>query len=122
MPRRGASGRIAAQSKALIRSDWNYPEMRRFIHITGSALGVKEGEGRLVWLLLLANFLVGVGRNFSATAGNALFLERFGADLQPYLYIATSLLVPALAAVYLAKERRLSFSCLFTLSLSLIHI
>lgn len=90
--------------------------MRRFIHITGSALGVKEGEGRLVWLLLLANFLVGVGRNFSATAGNALFLERFGADLQPYLYIATSLLVPALAAVYLAKERRLSFSCLFTLS------
>ena len=90
--------------------------MQRVIHKTGSALGVKEGEGRLVWLLLLANFLVGVGRNFSATAGNALFLERFGADQQPYLYIATSLLVPALAAVYLATERRLSFSRLVTLS------
>lgn len=90
--------------------------MQRVIHKTGSALGIKVGEGRLVWLLLLANFLVGVGRNFAATAGNALFLERFGADQQPYLYIATSLLVPALAAAYLTAERRLSFSRLVTLS------
>ncbi len=34
--------------------------------------GLKEGEGRLEWLLLPANFLVGIGRNFSATAVNAL--------------------------------------------------
>ena len=90
--------------------------MPQVIRKTGSALGIKVGEGRLVALLLLTIFLVGVGRSFSSTAGSALFLERFGADKQPYLYIATSLLVPALASAYMATERRLSFSWLLTLS------
>lgn len=90
--------------------------MQRVVHITSSALGIKPGEGRAVALLLLANFLIGIGRNFSATVGNALFLERFGADQQPYLYVVTSLLVPALATVYLNAERRLSFERVVVLS------
>ncbi len=86
--------------------------MHRAIQAVEIGLGVKVGEGRLFLLLLLANMLIGVGRSFAWTAGNALFLDRFGSEGQPYLFLITSLLLPALAASYLRLEQRLSFRSL----------
>jgi ATP:ADP antiporter, AAA family len=79
-----------------------------------TVLGVREGEGQLFGELLLANMLIGVARNFCWTAGNALFLERFGSAAQPYLFLLSSVMLPALAALYLRLERRLSFRALTT--------
>jgi len=77
-----------------------------------SALGVKDGEGRLFADLLLLNMLIGVARNFAWTVGAALFLERFGAAYQPYLFLLNSVLIPTLAAIYLRMEKRLTFRAL----------
>jgi len=83
--------------------------MKRGIQVIGNALGVKPGEGWIFTLLLLANMLIGVARNFSWTAGNAIFLERFGSENQPYLFLLNSALMPTLAAIYMRVQQKHSF-------------
>lgn len=72
-------------------------------------LGIHPGEGTLFILLLMANMLIGMSRHVGYSAGTALFLERYGSEMQPYLAIFTGVLAPALAATYMRIEGHLSF-------------
>lgn len=74
-----------------------------------AAFGIHEGEGLLFFLLLFANMLMGITRNFAYTACNAIFLDRFGSEGLPYLAILSCILSPTLATIYLRLERHLTF-------------
>lgn len=74
-----------------------------------AALGIHEGEGLLFFLLVLANMLMGITRNFAYTSANAIFLDRFGSEGLPYLAIMSCILSPSLATVYMRLEKQLSF-------------
>lgn len=74
-----------------------------------AALNIRPGEGRLVNLLLLHSFFVGVNRVFLLSASTSLFLTEFGADMLPYVYIATALANSSVGFMYSWLGRRISF-------------
>jgi len=73
------------------------------------ALNIRPGEGRLVNLLLLHSFFVGVNRVFLLSASTSLFLTEFGADFLPYVYIATAVANSSVGFLYSWLGKRLSF-------------
>ena len=82
-----------------------------------SLLNVAPGEGRLVALLFLHSFLLGMANNFVQTAAFALFMTEFDAQTLALVYVATALVVPLLTFVYLRLGQRLSFSHLLAVNL-----
>jgi AAA family ATP:ADP antiporter len=82
-----------------------------------SLLNVEPGEGRLVALLFLHSFLLGMANNFVQTAAFALFMTEFDAQTLALVYVATALVVPLLTFVYLRLGQRLSFSHLLLVNL-----
>lgn len=74
-----------------------------------SALNIRPGEGRLVNLLLLHSFFVGVNRVFLLSASTSLFLTEFGANTLPYVYIATAVANSSVGVIYNWLGKRISF-------------
>ena len=68
-------------------------------------------------LFALAAFGTGLPRLFSATATSTLFLETFGAENLPYVYLATAVSVPIAGFLFLRLEDRLPFSRLLLIVL-----
>lgn len=74
-----------------------------------SALNIRPGEGRLVNLLLLHSFFVGINRVFILSASTSLFLTEFGANTLPYVYIATAISNSSIGLIYTWLGKRISF-------------
>jgi len=74
-----------------------------------SALNIRPGEGRLVNLLLLHSFFIGVNRVFLLSVSTSLFLTEFGANTLPYVYIATAVANSLVGFIYTWLGKRISF-------------
>ena len=86
---------------------------------------VQSGEGRLVSLLTLHYFFLGAAAVFTQTTAFALFLNEFGSQSLPYVYLATALGASLAAFIYLKIGERFSLSKLVVanlVSLSIISL
>ncbi len=79
---------------------------------------IRPGEELPTGLLLLHSFFVGVALVFFETTSYALFLETFGVDKLPYVYIASSLFITLFGLLYSRFEDRFPLSRLLTYTLS----
>src|SRR5688572_4348132 len=77
-----------------------------------SVFDVRAGEGRTTILMLAHSFFMGLATVFFETAAAALFLERFGPDVLPFVYLAAAVLNTATGAVYAAVQARVPFRAL----------
>lgn len=75
----------------------------------GAAFSIRRGEGRMVLLLLVHSFCIGVARIFTLSAGYALFLTEFDAQTLPYVYISVALVTTVSAFLLFRLGRGLSF-------------
>ncbi len=66
----------------------------------GHALGVRQGEQRLIGLMLLHSMGVGITRVFSYAATSALFLSRYDASKLPYVYVAAAVVTSFFSIAY----------------------
>ncbi len=80
-----------------------------FISRIPSTIGIRPGESRLVNLLLLHSFLVGINKVLLLSVSTALFLTEFGANTLPYIYIATAVGNGSVGFIYNWLGRRISF-------------
>ncbi len=84
------------------------------------ALNIREGEGRLVILLLIHSFFIGITKTFTSTAASAIFIDRFGAQSLPYVYIAVAVVVSLIGFGYTKLESRIAFVPLLVTNLSVL--
>jgi ATP:ADP antiporter, AAA family len=80
-------------------------------------LNIQPDESRLVGLLLLQQFCLGIAFNFTQTTAFTLFLTQFNAQTLAWVYIANAIVVSLLSAGYLRLSQRLTFRALLTLNL-----
>lgn len=76
------------------------------------ALNIRAGEGRLVSLLLIHSFFIGLAKIFTSTAAGALFIDAYSAQALPYVYIGVAMVVSLIGFGYTRLEGRLSFRAL----------
>jgi ATP/ADP translocase/HEAT repeat protein len=74
-------------------------------------------ESRLVGLLLLQYFCLGIAFNFTQTTAFTLFLTEFSAQTLAWVYLANAVIVSLLSAGYLRLSQRLTFRALLALNL-----
>ncbi|MBA3874834.1 MAG: hypothetical protein H0X30_37375, partial [Anaerolineae bacterium] len=74
-----------------------------------SAIDIRPGESRLVNLLLLHSFLIGINKVLLLSVSTALFLTEFGANTLPYIYIATAVANVSVGFMYTWLGKRISF-------------
>jgi HEAT repeat protein len=79
---------------------------------------IRPGEELPTGLLLLHSFFVGVSLVFFETTSYALFLESFGVDKLPYVYIVSSLFITVFGVVYSRFEERFPFTRLLSYTLT----
>ena len=72
----------------------------------GKALQLREGEGRLLFWLLLHSFFIGWPAMFTYTAAETLFLEHYSAANLPYVYIAAGVTIPPSASARKATPHK----------------
>ena len=82
------------------------------------SIPVRPEESRLVLLLLVQSFCMGLARFFTRTPAYTLFLIEFDAQNLPYIYIGISIIVSSLSFLYLKIFRRVSFITLLAVNLS----
>ncbi len=78
---------------------------------------VQPGEGRLVSLLLLQYFCMGMGFTFIQTTAFSLFLTEFDSQTLSLAYIAMAVILILLTFIYLRVSQRVSFTGLLTVNL-----
>jgi len=83
---------------------------------------IEPGEGTAVGLSLIQSVLLGIPRLFTLTVGGAVFLDRYSADNLPLVYIAASVVLPAVGFLHLYLGRRLSFLRLQLGTLALLSV
>ncbi|HEU0091794.1 MAG TPA: cyclic nucleotide-binding domain-containing protein [Vicinamibacteria bacterium] len=83
---------------------------------------VRPEETRLVALLFVHSFLIGIPRLLTATAAMALFLTYFEARHLPYVYIAAAVAIPLTSFLRLKLAARLSFVRLLTVDLGFVLV
>jgi AAA family ATP:ADP antiporter len=79
------------------------------MNILTALLNIKPGEEKKVGLNLLQSIFFGFPRLFTLTAASALFLEKFSASNLPYIYLASSIVIPFTGFIHLYFEKRISF-------------
>ena len=72
-----------------------------FLEKIGKLLKIEKDEGRLVALLFLYSFLVGMTRVFTFMPTQAIFLDRYSSSTLPWVYILAAVSTVAVGAVYL---------------------
>jgi ATP:ADP antiporter, AAA family len=85
-----------------------------FLGRVQGAVNVRPGEGRTAGLMLAHSFFMGLSTVFFETAASALFLERFGPGVLPFVYIVAAALNTATGVVYAAMQERVSFGTLMS--------
>jgi AAA family ATP:ADP antiporter len=83
---------------------------------------VRPEETRLVALLFIHSFLLGIPRLLTATAAMALFLSYFEARHLPYAYIAAAVAIPLTGFLRLRLAARLSFIRLLAVDLTFVLV
>ena len=73
-----------------------------------SALDIERGEGHAVSLIVLVALFTGIGAAWLNTVSHVLFLARFSAEMLPYVYIGSGVVVAAVGVAYLRLEESLS--------------
>ena len=86
------------------------------------ALSVRPQEGRLVLLLLVHSFFVGIPRVLTSTAAMALFLAHFDATELPYVYMAAAVAIPLSGFFRLNLANRLSLGRLLAVDLVFVFL
>ncbi|MEM7347348.1 MAG: Npt1/Npt2 family nucleotide transporter, partial [Chloroflexota bacterium] len=81
------------------------------------ALNIREGEERLVALLLIHSFFIGLAKIFTSTAAITIFIDKFGPGAFPYAYIGVAVVVSLIGFGYTKLEQYLSFVPLLTTNL-----
>ncbi len=74
-----------------------------------SVIDIRPGEGRLVKLLLLHSFLVGISHVLLISISTSLFLTEYGANTLPYIYIATAVTNGSIGFIYTWLGKRITF-------------
>jgi AAA family ATP:ADP antiporter len=87
-----------------------------------AALDLRPGEPRLVGLLFVHSFLIGVPRLLTSTAAMALFLTYYNASHLPYIYMGAAVAIPLTGFLRLRLASRLSFVRLLALDLGLVLV
>jgi ATP/ADP translocase/HEAT repeat protein len=77
----------------------------------------KNEELKIVILLFIHSFFLGLPRNFTFTASGALFLEKFRAAELAYVYIGLAIACSLAGAIYLKAGKKLAFGKLLTANL-----
>ena len=72
-----------------------------FLDYLGKLLKIEKDEGKLVTLLFLYSFLVGMTRVFTFMPTQAIFLDRYSSSTLPCVYILGAISTVAVRAVYL---------------------
>ncbi len=90
----------------------------RSVRALAGVLEFRAGERRLVALLLLEYFFIGISSVFTQSAAFALFLSKFGSDALPYSYLSVAVGASAIAFLYLKVSERFSISTSLILNLS----
>jgi ATP/ADP translocase len=83
---------------------------------------VRPGEGRLVSLLALQYFFLGAAFVFTQTAAFAMFLDEFGPQGLPFVYLAIAIGASLAAFLYLKLGERLPLSKLLVANLASLAI
>lgn len=81
---------------------------------------IRSDEKRLVWILFLFSFLLGIPRYFTNTASDALFLAEYGAENLPFVYIGFAVFAPLASIIYANLAARLRLGRLLVGALSLL--
>jgi len=93
------------------------PETARRFNVA-TIFKIRPGEELPTGLLLLHSFFVGVSLVFFETTAYAVFLETYGVDKLPYVYIVSSIFIVFFGFVYSRFEERVPFSRLLTYTLA----
>ena len=72
-----------------------------FLDQISNLLKIEKNEGRLVGLLFLYSFLVGMTRVFTFMPTQAIFLDRYSSSTLPWVYILAAVSTVAVGAIYL---------------------
>ena len=70
---------------------------------------VEPGEGRLVGLLFMLYFFLGVAYSFTQAAAFPIFLSKFSSSKLPWVYMTSAIVVAGITLGYLRLAKRLSF-------------
>ncbi|MCB0164916.1 MAG: cyclic nucleotide-binding domain-containing protein [Anaerolineae bacterium] len=89
-------------------------------HRLAIALNIREGEGRLVTLLLIHSFFIGMAKIFTSASASAIFVDKFSAQSLPYVYIGVAVVVSLVGLGYTQLEARLHFTSLLVTNLSVL--
>lgn len=88
--------------------------MASFQHTLTELFNIRQGEGRPLALLLIHSFLLGLTTVFYDTGASALFLAEFDAEMLPYVYLGSAVVVTIVGVVYSKFETSTSLSRLLT--------
>ena len=72
-----------------------------FLYQIGKLLKIEKDERKLVALLFLYSFLVGMTRVFTFMPTQAIFLDRYSSSTLPWVYILAAVSTVAVGAIYL---------------------
>jgi hypothetical protein len=86
-------------------------------HKLQALFNLEPGEGRLVSLLLLQYFCMGMAFTFVQTTAFTLFLTEFDSQTLSLAYIVMAVVLIMLTAIYLQVSQRVSFTGLLTVNL-----
>jgi ATP:ADP antiporter, AAA family len=86
-------------------------------HKLQALLNLQPGEGRLVFLLLLQYFFMGMAFTFTQTTAFTLFFTEFDSQTLSLSYIPMAVIVTLLTFGYLQVSQRVSFMSLLTVNL-----
>lgn len=78
---------------------------------------VRPEERRLVFLLVLHSFFIGLAQVLQRTTSMTLFLEHYSAQVMPYVYIGSAVAGPLTGLLYARIEKRTSFTRLLVSTL-----
>ena len=94
-------------------SQHRYPVFNKII----AFLKIEPGEERMVGLLILLNFSLGLGVVFVQSMAFGVFIAEYGVEGLPYSYLSIALLASLVAALYIRTSGRVSFSQLLFINL-----
>jgi AAA family ATP:ADP antiporter len=77
-------------------------------------LNIEPGEGRLVGLLFMLYFFLGVAYSFTQAAAFPIFLTEFSSRELPWVYMTSAIVVAGITFVYLRLAKRLTFTKLLS--------
>ncbi|MCZ6677134.1 MAG: Npt1/Npt2 family nucleotide transporter [Candidatus Poribacteria bacterium] len=85
-------------------------------------LNLQPEENRLVRLMLIHSFFIGIAQVFTATVASTLFLSEFDASMLPYTYIGVAVFVTLIGFIYAKLHAYLPFSTLLIVNLSAMFV